>query len=127
MAEIKQITIPDTAIQIGSGDDASAMTFTDFVRWTLGTHPSFNSDGQGIRASVRIESQLAAGGKKLTLDAEDYDRLRSAADSPQGGYPIRPASRLVPFLDAIEGARLLEPDTAEPEPAPATPKKGRAK
>jgi len=88
------------------------MTFTGFLRWSIATHPNYNSDAQSIRAAVRLE-RIVDKLEELSLptfdlDWEDWERLKTVVENPQGGYPIRPGSRMLPFVDAITGATAKE-------------------
>jgi hypothetical protein len=109
MASILAIKVPTETIQL-SGEKQDSMSFAGFIRWTLATHSNFNSDASGIRASARLERHIekAEMPEEILLDEEDWQRLRVAVENPQGGYPIRPGSRLLPFVDAITSATPKE-------------------
>lgn len=90
----------------------------ELVRWAVNSQPSFNSDGPGIRRGGRLEAAVAEPGP-WTLAEDDWVALREALEAPhvargQRGeplgpaYPIAPAHRLVPLLDAVSAARKVE-------------------
>jgi len=91
----------------------------DLVRWLIDNDKHFNSDGSGVRAGARIETQLEKAKHFLALEDADWVKLKEAADSPNvsggmfgGGsnaYPVQPARRLEPFLTAIQDAAEKQP------------------
>lgn len=112
-AIIMTIVAPSEVLKLGGGEDADQMRFIDFIRWSLATHPVFNHDANGCRSAVRIEAQMKrveAGSNSFVVEFEDFNRLRKAVESPHGGYPVRPALRMMPFVDAVCEARA---DTME--------------
>ena len=98
MAEIKNIEYP-AAIDL-NGDD---YTFENFIMWTISTNTRYNTDAESIRAACRLERQIETH-KDFSIDLEDWKRLNDAVENPQGGYPIRPGSRIMPFVDAVVDA-----------------------
>lgn len=110
MADIFTIAVPELVIVIS---EDQKMDFAGFIRWTIATHPNFNQDAAGIRAAARLERKFeyitgTEPPKSFDLDAEDLQRLRVAVENPQGGYPIRPAHRMLPFVDAVVDAQQKE-------------------
>jgi hypothetical protein len=103
MASIFTVKIPDLVITIS---EEQKMDFVAFVRWTLATHSSYNTDAAGIRAAFRLERKFESNclPSSFDLDSEDIQRLRKAVESPQGGYPIRPAFKMLLFVEAIVNA-----------------------
>lgn len=105
MADIVTISVPTETIKLGDDE----MNFVGFIVWSLATHPTFNTDAAGIRSAVRIERKLEGvrdnGERSFILDQEDFNRLRQAVEAPHGGYPVRPGSRMLPFVDAVCDAR----------------------
>jgi hypothetical protein len=110
MADIFTITVPELVIII---TEDQKMDFAGFIRWTLATHASYNHDAAGIRAAVRLERKFeyiigTEPTKSFDLDAEDLQRLRVAVENPLGGYPIRPAHKMLPFVEAVVDAKQKE-------------------
>lgn len=95
---MKTIKRPEP-IQIGT--EGATFSFDQFVGFLINTDARFNSDGAGIRSSVRIEAALKAEGD-LRLEDEDQARLTAVANAPSGGYPTQPARSCLPFVEAIE-------------------------
>jgi len=106
MADIYTITVPDLVIEI---TDDQKMDFAGFIRWTVATHTKYNSDAAGIRSAARLERKFEHNRPtSFDIDAEDWNRLVVAAENPLGGYPIRPAYKLLPFVEAIVTAKRKE-------------------
>lgn len=106
MADIFTITVPDLIIEI---TDDQKMDFAGFIRWTIATHSNYNTDSAGIRSAARVERKFERDRPtSFDIDAEDLQRLRVAVENPQGGYPIRPAYKLLPFVEAIVSASRKE-------------------
>ena len=97
----RKIVIPTKVLDI---PDQKPFAFANFILWTLATHPQYNSDAQCIRAACRLEAAMKDGPSFIVLDEEDWKRLVGAVETPAGGYPIRPGSRMMPFVDAIVDA-----------------------
>jgi hypothetical protein len=113
---IISIVAPPEALKLGDGDDAEQMRFIDFIRWSLATHPLFNQEVNGCRSALRIEAEVKkveAGSDRLAIELDDFNRLRKAVESPHGGYPIRPALRMMPFVDAVCEARAVSLEQKE--------------
>lgn len=106
---------PVTAKAKGDGGQLVDAPFgpADLVRWLLDSDKRFVSDAPGIRAAVRIETQLAKADRFLALEDGDWVKLKEAAESPSVGYPLSPARRLAPFLDAISNAGERQPKPAK--------------
>ncbi len=110
MADIFTIAVPELVITI---TEDQKMDFVGFIRWTIATHANYSQDAAGIRAASRLERKFeyvvgTEPPKNFDLDAEDLQRLRVAVENPQGGYPIRPAHKMLPFVDAVVDAKLKE-------------------
>ena len=99
-----QLTIP----QPGSEQPQTvAFGLRDLIVWALDTDPSFSSGSKALRQAARIEAAIRAlseSATELVLDDEDVTALQSALDAPSKGYPISPARRLLPLIDAISNA-----------------------
>ncbi len=69
------------------------------------TDIEFNRDLKGTKSSIRIDTEIRKAKKEnlkvLTLDDEDWKRLKKAAEEPSNGYPLRPAKRIKPFIDTL--------------------------
>lgn len=105
MANLKVVAVPDLKLDISEGQ---SLDFKAVLRWLLATSQQYNTDSHGIRAAVRLEGHIEAiemGADLFVLDNEDWNRLKSAIEAPVGGYPIRPASRMLPFVDAVVDAK----------------------
>lgn len=98
MAEIKDIAYPE-AIDL-NGDD---YTFENFIMWTISTNTRYNNDAESIRAACRLERKIEKH-EEFSLDLADWKRLKEAVENPHGGYPIRPGSRIMPFVDVVVDA-----------------------
>lgn len=96
MAEIKRIKYP-APVTI---NDDEQYTFENFIIWTLSTNSRYNNDADSIRASCRLERRIETH-KDFCLDEADWKRLKDAVEHPHGGYPLRPGSRLITFVDAV--------------------------
>lgn len=79
----------------------------DLIRAINDRESRFNADGAGVRASCRIDAALDAseGRPYVRLTDDDWQRLCDALQAPSCGFPVTPARVLVPFIDAITGAR----------------------
>ena len=120
---MKSIVIPApiqlTLSQPGSEQPQTvAFDLRDLIVWALDSEPAFSASAKALRQSARIEAALRAlpgnSSGLLILDDEDVTVIQSAVDAPSKGYPINPARRLLPFIDAIANAKPYTP------PAPAT-------
>lgn len=122
-----KIEAPTNVISIGTDADKKFYVFELFMLWAINGDARFNRDGPGIRASVRIETELAkltpiAMERKeddpeqeprfLTLKSEDRALLLESLVTPQqmkgSGYPLTPARVLLPWIDAVEKATPVE-------------------
>jgi len=77
-----------------------------FANWLLNTCKRFNETGTQIRQAMRIEMAFAK--TPIVLSPEDWDAIREAANAPGAPYPVQPARALVPFIDAIDNAKVNE-------------------
>lgn len=108
MAELKTIIIPDVSLPVGDGQPE--LDFRRFAKWLVTTHPRYNTDADGIRAAARLDRLLDDEAlAEIVLDTDDWQRLRDAAEKPHGGYPIRPAHRMLPIVEAIVEAKGYKP------------------
>jgi len=113
-----RIQAPTNVITV-NGDEKTRFIFESFVAWAINGDRRFNTDGPGIRASVRIEREVAAltpikldqeeqTQRSITLSRADWELLRDALTSPQqmngAGYPLAPARVLLPWIDAVENS-----------------------
>lgn len=112
MADIMRIKVPDTVLDVGA-DQSQKFDFWAFIRYCISTHSVYNMDAAGIRAACRLERYIEVPGKTLDLDMEDFNKLRQAAENPTGGYPIRPGSKCLPFVDAICNAAVVQHEREE--------------
>lgn len=107
-----QLTIP----QPGSEQPQTvAFGIRDLIVWALDTDPSFSSGSKALRQAARIEAAiraLPASATELILDDEDVTALQAALDAPSKGYPISPARRLLPLIDAVAQAQPYTTATA---------------
>ena len=113
MTDRLKITIPEQALTLVLGEETRTFGFKDLVLWALNSDTRFNQDGPGIKSSIRIELALEKAETEVTLKAEDHSRLAEALGSPSSigggrGYPISPARKLAPFIDAVEHATPVE-------------------
>ncbi|MEN6535515.1 MAG: hypothetical protein ABFD89_17760 [Bryobacteraceae bacterium] len=118
MTEKLRIQAPSNVITI-NGQDKQFFIFEGLMVWAINGDKRFNQDGPGIRASVRIETELAKlppiakedqtqEPRFLVLKQEDQALLLDSLVNPQqmngGGYPLTPARVLLPWIDAVENA-----------------------
>lgn len=84
MGQLRYVTIPEHAQVVLNSEPWS---FIQCFTWVMNAHPSFNGNGAGIRASVRLVQ--AFDGKKpgdvVTLDDADWKLLHEAFESPALG------------------------------------------
>ena len=117
---MKSIVIPApiqlTLSQPGSEQPQTvAFGLRDLIVWALDSEPTFSASAKALRQSARIEAALRAlseSSTELVLDDEDVTALQSALDAPSKGYPISPARRLLPLVDAIANAAAYTPSAA---------------
>lgn len=112
----REITLP-APLRLGpepEGDAADTRPefgVPELLAWAVNNEPAFNRDGPGIRAGARIEAALATWAATdphpatLRIDAAAWKIASEVLETPTAGYPITPARRLLPFLDAIATAR----------------------
>lgn len=82
----------------------------EFVRYYVDNDTRFNSDGKGIRASVRIDAALrdpVCG--HWAFFPDDLSMLVEALESPRmmpgfAPFPLRPARLCAPFIEALSQA-----------------------
>lgn len=126
MSEKRIITVPETpeklvGIIVDRGEEGSEpikrdLSFAEFLNHFLNTDYRFNDGGPGIRASARIDAAVAdtLPGDPVELRKDDLDLIVKVLEEPmasvQGqkiaiGYPVRPARRVAPYLEAISEAK----------------------
>ena len=91
-------------------------TCLNFVRALIDSDRQFVSDAAGLKASLRIEEALEKADRFLQLEESDWSRLRQASDTPTAGFPLQPARRLLPFINAIQNASEKQPAPKQPTP-----------
>lgn len=116
---IKKCT-PITLDSQGAGP--ASVSFDDIVQYWLNNDTRFNSDGNGIRASIRIEAALDANDEVFALKTDpDYKLLLEVIDKPDcrgmPAYPLQPARRCDKVMQAIR-----EGTTEKPKPKKADEK-----
>lgn len=92
------LAVPPESFQ---ANDEIVVDFAWIVKWAIDTQSAFNTNGAGIRSSVRIDAglqEVRKGAQSITLLQEDFDRLKKVFEEPEGGYPLRPAYKLLPLL-----------------------------
>ncbi len=87
------------------------MTVREVIAYHVNTDQKFNSDGPGLRASVRVDQAITAsqGCDCVALKDEDWQLLCAVIEQPSSGYLLRPARALQMFFDAIVGASEERP------------------
>jgi len=97
---------------------AAALNANTLIGYCITHDTRFNSSGAGIRASARMEAVLLADEKGSApwyrFSEGDWKLLCEALESPQPmpgshAFPVMPARRLLPMIDAILGAGENEP------------------
>lgn len=109
------------ALDARPGDEAQLVTFDDIVRYWLNNDARFNSDGPGIRASIRVEQALDASVEVFALKTDpDYKLLLEVMDKPDcrgmPAYPLSPARRCDKVMQAIREGTTEKPKKAEVKP-----------
>lgn len=92
-------------------------TIDHFLLWLGKSDGVFAQNGAGLRARLRLEAAVAnhADQPILALDEEAWRHVHVAAENPSGkAYPVEPAAALVPFLDAVRGAKPMPPAVVPP-------------
>ncbi len=120
------ITVPSNVIPIDNNGQKQFFIFELLVLWAINGDRRFNGDGPGIRASVRIETEVSKlppievdedgtpkaeqAPRTLVLKAEDRALLLEALNNPAqmngSTYPISPARPLISWIDAVEAAEV---------------------
>jgi hypothetical protein len=123
MAE-KYLVKPSFVVVIDDGsttEPRKRVDLDEFIRFLINNDVRFNSDGAGIRASVRIEEAqrrcqtlgaigpLETDDQRLLLECAKNPKVRLPDGSIQGIYPVAPARRCAVWIDAIENARDQPP------------------
>ena len=94
------------ALALTVGDKQVEWGGIELCGYLMDTQPQFNMDAAGLRAGARIE--IALTGKTntdpLTIEWRDLELLQKAADKPRNGYPVQPARRALPYVDALNDA-----------------------
>jgi len=122
-----KVTIEAPINVIPIGQEKTYYFFELFVLWAINGDRRFNGDGPGIRASMRIETELSKlpairierkegdpeqDPRVLVLKKEDQLLLLATLTEPQQlngqGYQITPARVLLPWIDAVEHAVPIE-------------------
>ena len=79
--------------------------------------PKYNESAQGARSAMRVEQAFVAGKQSghVVLSDEDHKVLAEVLENPtEKHYPLRPAARLLPWIDAVSQARTIsESEVAE--------------
>lgn len=139
-----QVEQPESIVVDEGQETERKFGLRDLIRFLIDTQPQFNNDGPGIRASWRIEREILDDtkdeGAPFQFQDRDLKLLCDAAEKPRTGmdrlgqqipaYPIRPARRLHPFVNALQSATVVEVDDkaeaapdkpSEPTPTPIGP------
>ncbi len=113
--------LPPEALKVGD----QTFGLPDLLEFLINTDDQFNADGAGIRSGVRVETAIAAFragpiGDPLPLEDQDWERAKNAAEKPTmrgqpGMYPIQPARKVTPFVDAIANAKTQAPAVLAPK------------
>jgi len=121
MPGTRKIEIPEP---IKLGPNQEPYRLGHFVRFIIDNHPTYTSDGKGMRAGVRLEQAFGLDKPEdewpedvVTLLEDDWKQLNTSAENPPpamcgrcgvhlgfGGYPVTPAGKLLPLLDSIADA-----------------------
>ena len=112
----RRIYIPDT-VTVGKAEQE--VPYDDFIDFLLNVYQPFNSTGEGLRASVRIDAAYKNARKEegeviekpreyFDLEDKDWRMLKEAANNPGVIYPIRPARTILPYIDSIEDAEVVK-------------------
>jgi hypothetical protein len=120
MSGKKKITVPEP---LKLGPNQEEYRLGHLVRFVLDNHPVYTSSGAGIRAGVRVENAFGIDApveewpEFVELLEDDWKQLHNAVENPPpvacascgqalgfGGYPVRPASKLLSLIDAIAEA-----------------------
>jgi hypothetical protein len=121
---MRRIEIPESIVV---GPNREAYSMCNLVRFTIDSHPAYTSGGKALRACVRVEQAFCLNrpeaewpkvGDVVMLLEEDWKQLSLALENPPpmmcgrcgqplgfGGYPISQPSLLLPYLDAVAGAK----------------------
>lgn len=116
-----------TNVTVPVGEDEKTMDTWELVAWMNRNDALMNSDGEGIRASVRIDGALekAKGKPFIELGEDDWRRVCKSLDTPQPAlrgmphYPLHPARSLAPLIDAVKEAKEEWVEEKPPEEASA--------
>lgn len=112
--------VPAPPIAVGEVDFTTEM----LIRWLVSESPAFNTTARGLHAGAKVLAALEAErvNGAIPMEDADHDVLAAAAQNPgqdrvQLAYPIKPATALIPHVDAIVNATSKPPKAEEPEPA----------
>ena len=119
------------ALDAQPGQPPMLISFDDIIKYWLNNDARFNSDGSGIRASMRIENALDASPDVLALKTDpDYKLLLEVADKPDcrnmPAYPLSPARRCESVMSAIREGTTEKPRERKTDEAKA-PKTARTR
>lgn len=107
-----KVTIPETPAellaQLHPDGSTADFSFASFISWLVDSDSRFTRDSAGLRAGKRVVSAVEAAkpGEECEVDASDWSLLRDAAKAPSQGYPVRPPRLVLPYIDAIEAAKV---------------------
>lgn len=105
------------------GQPPISVSFDDLIRYWLNNDVRYNSDGNGIRASIRTEAALDASPEVFALKTDpDYKLLLEVIDKPDcrgmPAYPLNPARRCATVMAAIREGTTEKPKTKKPDADP---------
>lgn len=101
MANLKTIVVPQESLELGP---ESKFDFYMLIRWLVESQPAYNMNAVGARAGYRLMRLMENRPETITLDMEDWTILKDTIESPEKGYPVRPAQGLTPMIDAVTNA-----------------------
>jgi hypothetical protein len=95
----------------------------EFVDYLLVSDAEFNTDGEGVRASFRIQKVLEESKDLpyIPLEDSDHARVLRAAEKPTKGYPTPVAGLCYHVLSALADAKGVKPEPEKTEAAAQAP------
>lgn len=104
---MRKILIPADILEVAGLPPPT--DFRWFARVIVDSQEEANKDAAGLRAGARIDAALAddprvanpAAQDCVLLEEHDWQLLKRTVEAPTKGYPINPARKLLPFINAI--------------------------
>lgn len=88
------------------GKAVEEWAFLKFFREGFAADPKFGKTAEDVRSYCRISTAVekTTAGEVVTLDTEDWKRLKDVMETPTAPYKPWLVAQILPFIDAVANA-----------------------